>query len=82
MKVYIHYRRDIYDAEHDEHNVRDRMIQISYDVFSLHKIAKDINKYMQDDELVISVIFEYNVPFFDDTISEEIVEAIQEEIRR
>ena len=82
MKVYIHYRRDIYDAEHDEHNVRDRMIQISYDVFSLHKIAKDINKYMQDDELVISVIFEYNVPFFDDTISEEIVEDIQEEIRR
>lgn len=80
MKVYIHYRRDLYDAEHDEHNVRDRMIQISYDVFSLHKIAKDINNYMQDDELVINVIFEYNLSFFDDSVSEELIKAFRKDI--
>lgn len=81
MKVYIYYRRDLYDTEHDAHNIRDRMIQISYDVFSLYKIAKDINKYMQDNELVMDVIFEYNLPFFDDSISKEI-EAFRKDITR
>lgn len=71
MHAYITYRKDLYDAEHDKHTIRDRMIDISYDTFSLYRIQKDIDKYMKDDELVINVVFMYDLPFFDDNVTEE-----------
>ena len=80
MHAYITYRRDQYDQEHDKHNIRDRMIDLSYETFSLYRIQKDINKYMEENELVINVVFMYDLPFFDDGVTEEDLNILRKTI--